>query len=338
MVGGSRAMRALRTSISKVGPSEATVLIVGESGTGKELVADAIHAASTRACGPIVKVNCAALVETLLLSELFGHEKGAFTGAVGRKRGHFEQAHSGTIFLDEIGDISPKTQVALLRVLQEHTFERVGGHTTVEVDVRVICATHRDLRRMVEQGSFREDLYYRLCGVSLAVPSLRERLDDLPELCANLLRRVASEQGHAPKRLASEALSALGRHGWPGNVRELENALRAASLFAESDSIGLRDLCDNVEALRYLGDTPSVPPVSYTRVAGSPSEVVYAQVRDGTSLPDLKRALERECIERALAEADGNITKAAALLGMKRPRLSQLVNQYGREQRSEVAK
>ncbi|HZO14786.1 MAG TPA: sigma-54 dependent transcriptional regulator, partial [Polyangiaceae bacterium] len=338
MVGGSRVMRVLRTAIAKIGRSDATVLVLGESGTGKELVADAIHAASDRASGPMVKMNCAALVETLLLSELFGHEKGAFTGAVGRKRGRFEQAHGGTIFLDEIGDISPKTQVALLRVLQERSFERVGGHTSVEVDVRVVCATHRDLRRMVDEGTFREDLYYRLCGVSLQVPALRERIEDLSELCQALLSRIASEQGHPHKRLSGEALESLARHGWPGNVRELENALRAASLFAEGETIVLRDVTDNVEGLRYLGDMPSLaPPPSHTRMSSSPTEAVYAQLREGTSLPDLKRTLERACIERALDEAGGNITKAAQLLGMKRPRLSQLVNQYSREGQ-EVAK
>jgi DNA-binding NtrC family response regulator len=338
IVGSSRAINALRTAIAKVARSDAGVLILGDSGTGKELVADAIHAHSSRASGPLVKMNCAALVETLLLSELFGHEKGAFTGAVGRKRGRFEQAHGGSIFLDEIGDISPKTQVALLRVLQEKSFERVGGHTSVDVDVRVICATHRDLRRMVDEGTFREDLYYRLCGVSLQVPALRERLDDLEELCDALLARIASDQNQARKRISREALAALTRHGWPGNVRELENALRAASLFAEGESLMPYDLIENVEGLRYLGATPSAPPpASHLRLAATPTDAVYAQVRDGTSLPDLKRTLERACIERALAEAGGNITKAAQLLGMKRPRLSQLVNQYSREDGTEVA-
>jgi sigma-54 specific flagellar transcriptional regulator A len=283
-----------------------------------------------------VKINCAALVETLLLSELFGHEKGAFTGAAGRKRGRFEQAHGGTLFLDEIGDISPKTQVALLRVLQERTIERVGGSQSIDVDVRVVCATHRDLREMVSDGRFREDLYYRLCGVTLAVPSLRERLDDLPELADALLERIASDQGGGRKRLGSDALEVLGRHEWPGNVRELENALRAAVLFADGGTIHAADLLDNVEGLRHLAERPSIAPLaapssSKVRFRHEPGEVVYDAVRGGLSLPEMKRNLERECIERALEEADGNITHAAKLLGMKRPRLSQLVNQYVRE-------
>jgi transcriptional regulator with GAF, ATPase, and Fis domain len=331
LVGEADAMLALRSAIGKVGRSDATVLVNGESGTGKELVADAIHAASDRAHGPLVKINCAALVETLLLSELFGHERGAFTGAHAKRRGRFEQADGGTIFLDEIGDISPKTQVALLRVLQERTFERVGGTAPVHVDVRVICATHRDLAAMVEKGQFREDLYYRLCGVALQTPALRGRLSDLGALSEALLDRIAREQGAPAKRLSPMAIETLVRHRWPGNVRELENALRAAALFADGRVIGADDLTENVGTLEYLEASPPSP-VSHARSrGGSPTEAVYAEVAAGMSLPDMKRALERACIERALAETDGNITKAAALLGMKRPRLSQLVNQYGRE-------
>ncbi len=331
LVGDSPAMASLRAAINKLGPSEATVLIAGESGTGKELVADALHRASDRADGPIVKVNCAALVETLLLSELFGHERGAFTGAQTRKRGLFEHAHGGTIFLDEIGDISPKTQVALLRVLQERCFERVGGCESIEVDVRVVCATHRNLTEMVAAGTFREDLYYRLCGVTLEVPALRERPADLPLLAEALLGRIADEQRSPKKRLTTEAAGILERHRWPGNVRELENALRAAALFAEGELITARDLSDNVDALREVGPPQSLRP------SGNPSELVYASIRTaGTSLPDMKKELERACIERALQETDGNITRAAKLLGMKRPRVSQLVNQFARDDKKEV--
>ncbi len=337
LVGETEAMQSLRGAIAKVGRSEATVLIHGESGTGKELVADAIHAASGRASGPLVKINCAAIVETLLLSELFGHERGAFTGAHAKRRGRFEQADGGTIFLDEIGDISPNTQVALLRVLQEKTFERVGGITPVQVDVRVVCATHRDLAQMVADGTFREDLYYRLCGVTLETPALRDRVTDLRPLCESLLDRIAQGQGQPVKRLSPEALEALGRHGWPGNVRELENVLRAASLFADGRVIQLEDITDNVSTLEYLA-ARVVPPISQTRArVADPGDVVFAEIVDGKSLPEMKRALERACIERALAETDGNITKAAELLGMKRPRLSQLVNQYAREDGKEVA-
>ena len=284
-----------------------------------------------------MKVNCAALVETLLLSELFGHEKGAFTGAQARKRGRFEQANGGTIFLDEIGDISPKTQVALLRVLQDRTFERVGGTSSLRVDVRVVCATHRDLRKLVEEGRFREDLYYRLCGVMVVVPALRERREDIPVLAEALLARIAGDTGARRKRVDQGALKALSRHQWPGNVRELENALRAAALFAEDEFITLADFTDNVEALRHLTATPSAPPPSMTRPISSPSEAVYAEIRSGKSLPEMKKALERACIEKALADAEGNITQAARLLGMKRPRVSQLVNQFARDDAADRA-
>ncbi|XXT22937.1 sigma 54-interacting transcriptional regulator [Sorangium sp. So ce429] len=363
MVGTTPAMLSLIHQIEKVGASDATVLIHGESGTGKELVAEAIHEVSARRMGPLVKVNCAALVETLLLSELFGHEKGSFTGAAARRRGRFELAEGGTLFLDEIGDISPRTQVALLRVLQDKSFERVGGVTPLRANVRIVCATHRDLRAMVSRGEFREDLYYRLRQLVLEVPALRQRPRDLPVIAAAILERIAAERGTTPKRLSSRAISALSRHSWPGNVRELENALRAAAIFADGEVIELEDFTMNVEGLRDLdalepasspmtsraGTTPAIPaaePSGGPRssaperaeaephspsmpVDRTPLELAYAHVRGGVSLSDMKREIERECIARALDESRGNITRAAALLGMKRPRLSQLVKQYG---------
>jgi DNA-binding NtrC family response regulator/tetratricopeptide (TPR) repeat protein len=371
IVGRDPAIAALLNAIQRIGPSDATVLIRGESGTGKELVAEAIHEASPRKAGPLVKVNCAALVETLLLSELFGHEKGSFTGASARKRGRFELAEGGTLFLDEIGDISPRTQVALLRVLQEKTFERVGGVSPIQADVRIVCATHRDLKALVQRGEFREDLYYRLRGIVLEVPSLRQRLGDLGAIASSILMRIAGERGSGPRKLSAQALAGLSRHPWPGNVRELENALRAAALFAEGDTIELADFTENVDGLRAIADEPSatlrlnvpIAPISLgsLRVApgnatggtdaafdaaarmrasgnersteadasSSPTEVAYAHIRGGVSLSDMKRQIERDCIERALSESGGNITRAATLLGMKRPRLSQLVKQYG---------
>jgi transcriptional regulator with GAF, ATPase, and Fis domain/tetratricopeptide (TPR) repeat protein len=356
IVGDDPGVRGLLAAVKKVARSNSTVLVRGESGTGKELVAEAIHRASDRASGPLVTVNCAALVETLLLSELFGHEKGAFTGAIARRRGRFEMAEGGTLFLDEIGDISPRTQVALLRVLQERTFERVGGTAPIRANVRVICATHRDLKALVERGDFREDLYYRLCGITLEVPALRARMGDLPRISDHLLSRIATERGESKKVLAGDALELLGRHRWPGNVRELENALRAAALFAEGDVITSATLTDNVDDLRAAAAArrpgPSLPPPPVVAedvstdtlvddeqegldeplppVEASATAVAYSQVRAGaTSLPDIKRQIERDCIARALAETKGNITRAAALLGMKRPRLSQLVKQYG---------
>jgi sigma-54 specific flagellar transcriptional regulator A len=381
LVGKSPSMRALRSTLKRIATTDATILVTGPTGSGKELVAEAVHRRSRRANGPLVKVNCAALVETLLLSELFGHEKGAFTGASVRRRGRFEVAEGGTLFLDEIGDISPRTQVALLRVLQDGAFERVGGCTQLHANVRIVCATHRDLRGMVERGEFREDLYYRLCGVVLEVPALRDRLADVPLLARALLEPAAREAGLAPKPLSQSAQRGLMRHTWPGNVRELQNALRVALLFARGDEIELCDFAENVEGLRHLADDfgtegtrssdvselrrgdssppdtaragfDSRPPSGQLARLSSPllssprlpsgldgeaermalgassTDMVYAELKGGVSLSDMKRQLEQECIARALVDSDGNITRAAKLLGMKRPRLSQLVKQY----------
>jgi transcriptional regulator with GAF, ATPase, and Fis domain len=329
IAGTSAAIAGVLSVIDKVASSDAIVLIRGESGTGKELVAEALHRASERATGPLVSVNCAALVETLLLSELFGHERGAFTGAQARKKGRFELADGGTIFLDEIGDISAKTQVALLRVLQEREFERVGGTQAIRVDVRIVAATHRDLEKMVREGTFREDLYYRLRGVTVEMPPVRKRIEDMPILPERLLGRIAMERNEPAKRISAEALELLASHRWPGNVRELENVLRSATLFAETDELTVDDLAAFAESF-----VPREEIVPRRVEARSPSEapiesLVYNEVRAGsTSLFDMKKRLERECIVRALTESNGNITRAAALLGMKRPRLSQLVKEY----------
>ncbi|WP_169791474.1 sigma 54-interacting transcriptional regulator [Sandaracinus amylolyticus] len=356
IAGSSTAVASVMSVLDKVSNSDAIVLIRGESGTGKELIAEAIHNNSARATKPIVKVNCAALVETLLLSELFGHEKGAFTGAQSRKKGRFELADGGTIFLDEIGDISPKTQVALLRVLQEREFERVGGTQPIRVDVRIVAATHRDLERMVREGTFREDLYYRLRGVTLEMPPLRRRLDDLPELCGRLLQRIAEERDETAKRMSSAALDLLGGHRWPGNVRELENVLRSATLFADGEELVPEDFAAFADTFQAPDPEVATLRAATTTSAGGTSPgtmavlgsdsvrddassadgedapiemLVYERVRGGaTSLFEMKKMLERECIVRALEETNGNITRAAALLGMKRPRLSQLVKEY----------
>jgi sigma-54 specific flagellar transcriptional regulator A len=227
--------------IDRVSLSDSTVLIQGESGTGKELIAEAIHGHSGRASGPFIKVNCAAFVESLLLSELFGHERGAFTGAMSRRKGRFELADTGTLFLDEIGDISANTQVALLRVLQERRFERVGGTETVRVDVRLICATNRNLEEMVREGTFRLDLYYRLKGIVLELPPLRERRRDIPRLIDHFIETSRRDGGPA-KRVAPDAMEWLSRYSWPGNVRELENFVRSLLLFVDSEEIGLPDV------------------------------------------------------------------------------------------------
>ncbi|MCA9581138.1 MAG: sigma 54-interacting transcriptional regulator, partial [Myxococcales bacterium] len=314
--------------VDKVAPTDAMVLIRGESGTGKELVASAIHANSPRRDAPLVKVNCAALVETLLLSELFGHEKGAFTGAQARKKGRFELAHGGTIFLDEIGDISPKTQVALLRVLQEHEFERVGGTQPLHVDVRVVTATHRDLEQMVADGLFREDLYYRLRGVMIHMPALRDRLADLPALCRQLLDRIAEERKEEPKVMSDASIELLATHRWPGNIRELENVLRSATLFSETPILYPDDFAAFSASFSTQRDPNEQSPEGED--GGSFEEAVYKIIREGDhSLLEMKKVIERQCIARALQDTGGNITRAATLLGMKRPRLSQLVKQYG---------
>ena len=333
IAGDSDTIVRLLEVIDKVAPSDATVLVRGESGTGKELVAEALHRHSSRADKPLVKVNCAALVETLLLSELFGHERGAFTGANARKKGRFELADGGTLFLDEIGDISPKTQVALLRVLQEREFERVGGTQPIHVDVRIVAATHRDLEKMVADGTFREDLYYRLRGVAVDVPALRDRTADLRELSETLLRRVADERGEPPKVVSADVLAKLARHRWPGNVRELQNVLRSASLFCEGPILRTEDFSAFSET--FAAERPSEDAgANGDRASTLPTppleDVIYSRIREGdNSLLEMKKVIERECIVRAMSEADGNITQAAELLGMKRPRLSQLVKQHG---------
>jgi len=329
--------------------TQAPVLVRGESGTGKELVAAAVHRMSDRRDGPFVRVNCAALVETLLLSELFGHEKGSFTGAFARKIGRFELARGGTIFLDEIGDISPKTQVSLLRVLQEKSFERVGGTQTIQTDAVVICATHRDLEQMVRDGSFREDLYYRLRGVSVEVPALRDRPDDIPVLARHFLRITAGELGRAPTALSKDAESVLRRYRWPGNIRELQNVVRSVALFCEGDIVETPHLAEFPELFDQrtmvqrppaAGTAPPPATLSATRSParappqdveeGPPQSDVFRRVdaaaSEGMALGDLKRKLEFEAIANAMRQTGGNITKAAELLKMKRPRLSQIVN------------
>jgi transcriptional regulator with GAF, ATPase, and Fis domain len=336
--------------VDRVASSDTTVLILGESGTGKELIAEAIHRESNRKGKPFVKVNCAAFVESLLLSELFGHEKGAFTGALSQKPGRFELADGGTLFLDEIGDISPNTQVALLRVLQEGTFERVGGAETKTVDVRIVCATNKNLEEMVKRGEFRLDLYYRLKGLVVELPALRERRQDIPLLLHHFAERYAS--GESPRRFSLEAMHFLSAYSWAGNVRELENFVKSVLLFVEGDVVEMHHIEEfseffadghvdlDLPALDYANILPmaSVEEVAPTEIgtmrspaviAGmdDPEEALIEQiVAEGISLTKLKKRLELECIKRALLETDGNITRAAELLQMKRPRLSQIIN------------
>jgi transcriptional regulator with GAF, ATPase, and Fis domain len=352
IIGRSAALHSVFNALDRVSGSDSMVLIRGESGTGKELVASALHTHSRRADGPFVKVNCAAFVETLLLSELFGHEKGAFTGAVSSKRGRFELAHGGTLFLDEIGDISPNTQVALLRVLQEGTFERVGGQQTLKTDVRVICATHRDLESMVQAGSFRADLYYRLRGVIIEVPPLRDRPEDLIALVQHFLSRRSQRR---PLTVDRAAMASLLQHDWPGNVRELENVIRSVALFADGDRIGLNELAELGDIFRPPDDAAleqlaqieaeveaepvltaatqapksgSMPPPVVEEAEDAVFDEVWLQrmLKEEGSLADLKKRIEFEAIARALTASGGNITQAASKLGMKRPRLSQIIH------------
>jgi Nif-specific regulatory protein len=303
IVGRSARMRKVFDQVRMVAKWNTTVLIRGETGTGKELIANAIHYNSPRARGPYVRLNCATLPENLLESELFGHEKGAFTGAVGARKGRFEAADGGTLFLDEIGEISPAFQAKLLRVLQEGELERVGGTRTLKVDVRVIAATHRDLEAAVDAGDFREDLYYRLNVMPIALPSLRERPEDIPDLARHLVERIAAQQG---RRLALQdsALRRLAQYAWPGNVRELENCLERAAVMSETGTI-------DAELIRI--DRFRQTPASATAFASSsavPPAPTFASAAEPEDLT------ERDRVVAALEQAGWVQAKAARLLGM----------------------
>jgi len=318
IVGRSRSMQRVFRLVELVGPSESTVLVTGESGTGKELVARAIHATSGRADGPFVAVNCAALPSELLESELFGHVRGAFTGAVRDRAGRFEVADQGTLFLDEIGDLDPSLQAKILRALEERTFERVGDSRTRTVDVRVIAATHVDLERAVAEGRFREDLYYRLRVIPIQVPPLRERREDLPILVRHLLEKVGRRHQRA-LRLSPGASRLLLAHAWPGNVRELENALEFAVTVCEGQTIHRRDLPDEVRR----GGGASVDPVGGVDAAAAPAPA--------PGRPELspEEAAEVERIRGALLSTRYNRTRAAEALGISRTTLWRKMKQYG---------
>ena len=313
IVGSSSAMRKVYDQIEKVLESEITVFIAGESGTGKELVAKAIHYASLRSDGPFIDVNCAAIPEGLQESELFGHEKGAFTGAVATHPGKFEQASKGTIFLDEVGEMSPSAQARLLRVLQERVLQRVGGTETIELDVRVISASNRDLAQMVSDGSFRQDLFYRLVVFPIALPPLRDRREDIPMLVEHFLEKYARDAGKRVTRVEPRAMHALSEHGWPGNVRELENVIHRTLLVSAGLELTLDDLPPSIAA----GDGvpgPAAAPSSGAPAGGS-----------GKSLEEL----EREAIVRAMEHNRGNLSDVARELGIGRSTLYRKLEQYG---------
>jgi DNA-binding NtrC family response regulator len=312
IIGSSPPMQRVFEITDQVAPSKATVLITGESGTGKELVANAIHARSPRANGPFVKLHCAALAETLLESELFGHERGAFTGAMARKDGRFSIADGGTLFLDEIGEISPSVQVKLLRFLQEHEFERVGGTQTIKVDVRVIAATNRNLVEEVKAGRFREDLYYRLNVVTLDMPPLRERKTDIPALAKFFLDRYAKDNGKPIENFAPQTLELLMSYDWPGNVRELENAIERAVVLTSTNVVEPRNLPPNVRPMMRPAGMPAIP---------------------GATLADI----ERYAILETLKATGGSTSKAAEMLGISVRTIQYRLHDYNAAPRSDIA-
>jgi DNA-binding NtrC family response regulator len=311
IVGASPPMQRVFEIVDQVAPSKATVLITGESGTGKELVANALHQRSGRASGPFVKLHCAALAESLLESELFGHEKGAFTGAMNRKDGRFQIADGGTLFLDEIGEISPAIQVKLLRFLQEHEFERVGGNQTIRVDVRVIAATNRNLADLVAKGKFREDLYYRLNVVALEMPPLRDRRTDIPALAKFFLDRYAKENSKPIEGFMPDAIERLAAYDWPGNVRELENAVERAVVLCNTTNIEVRHLPPSVQPRMTPAGMPAIP---------------------GSTMADI----ERYAILETLKSTGGSTSRAAEILGISVRTIQYRLHQYNEAPRSEV--
>jgi len=313
MLGESPAMRKLRDEIAKVAPTSGRVLVLGESGTGKELIAAELHRQSKRAAGPFVKVNCAAIPAELIESELFGHEKGSFSGAAARRRGQFEVAHGGTLFLDEIGDMSPSAQAKVLRALQTGEITRVGSEKAIQVDVRVVAATNKDLETEVREGTFREDLYFRLAVVPLRAPALRERLEDVPLLAERFLQLAVRENGLRPKAVDPAVYERLRSHRWPGNVRELRNVCERMVIMS-GDRIGAADVPEGV------GPRPAQPPPP-----GAADLSRYGEV----PLKELRDLVERDYILKKLEEHDWNITQAAQALGVERTNLHKKIKQHG---------
>jgi len=306
LVGQSEPIERIRQTIQTAAGSEATVLIQGESGTGKEIIANAIHAQSKRSRGPLVKMNCAAVPETLLESELFGHEKGSFTGADRRRIGRFEQADGGTLFLDEVCEMHPRLQAKFLRALQEREIERLGSSTAIPVDVRIIAATNRDLQKALEEGILREDLYYRLNVILLQVPPLRERMDDVPILAMHFLRKYAAREGSAMTAISDEALNVLLSYSWPGNVRELENAIERAVVLGQGDRLRAQDLPAQVH--RRADDQHPLVPAHLTL-----------------------EEMEKLAIVQALRLTGGNKSEAAERLGIHRTSIYDKMRRYGIE-------
>jgi two-component system response regulator AtoC len=297
LIGNSAAMQEVYKTIGRVAHSDATVLITGETGTGKELIAGILHRTSSYSAGQLVKVNCAALPETLLESELFGHEKGSFTGALNQRKGRFEMANKGTIFLDEIGEMTLSTQKKLLRVLQEREFERVGGSVTVKIDTRVIAATNKILPQEIEANRFREDLFYRLNVISIYLPPLRDRKDDIPLLVEHFVQKHRYRPGHAVSKVSESAMDKLMDYEWPGNVRELENLIQRAAVLSQGQII-------------------TADHIHFSGMDGRRLLDLGDRVRRGTSLPELLDDVERTAIEEAISATDGDRKEAASLLGI----------------------
>lgn len=325
IVGRSRAMRGIYKQLGRIAAQPVTVLVRGETGTGKELIARAIYQHGHRAHKPFIAVNCAAIPDALLESELFGHEKGAFTGADKMRVGRFEQAHGGTLFLDEIGDLDQQLQVKLLRVLQERTIQRVGSSEDIPVDVRVIAATHRNLDDMVAKGDFREDLFYRLNVVSIAIPSLRERAEDIPPLVDYFLGRYAREYGIDSPSIASGAVDLLSKQDWPGNIRQLQNVVRKALLASRGYTISWQDCRDILEET----ETPSAAEGAglHDLVGEILTQVINGELE--TALPTLNERFEREVYGQAIKRSGGNQAQAARWLGVSRLTLREKLKQYG---------
>ncbi len=343
LIGKSEAAQRVTAFIKRVGPSDATVLLGGESGAGKEMVARAIHRASRRGKGPCVAVNCAALTETLIESELFGHEKGAFTGATEKKAGRFEMADRGTLFLDEVGELPLGLQTKFLRVLEERRFERVGGQRAIEVDVRVVAATNRDLAEMVKRGTFREDLYYRLSVITIEVPPLRDRLDDVPLLAEFFLNRFRHQAARRLSGFAPDALAAMTRYAWPGNVRELRNAVERAIVLGDRDQIVAQDLPPQVLAHAQpprARTSPPTPPLGSLAASAPPPALATVTIDQGPPIlarpapaaapatAKSLRELEKEGILAALAATNGNKAQAAAILEIDRSTLYKKLKDY----------
>jgi two-component system nitrogen regulation response regulator NtrX len=317
LVGRSPSIHALLERIALAAPTAATVLVTGESGTGKELVARALHDLSPRRAQAFIALNCAALPEELVESELFGHEKGAFTGALAARRGKFEEAHRGTLFLDEIGDMSLRTQAKLLRVLQDGVVTRIGGSAPTKVDVRVVAATHRKLEQAVKDGAFREDLFYRLNVVPLAVAPLRDRLEDVGPLAEHFLALLAKQMGRKPRKIDRAALARLARHTWPGNVRELKNLLERVVILVPGETITEADVAAHLPA----GAIAAGPaPVAATAPEALPAPLASVPAAPGGTLKDQLDAAERAALEHALLSG-GSVARAAELLGLERSHL-----------------